>query len=171
VTITINAIHPKIGQIIYSWVLDRGRILRGTEAAERLLDQQFTGLQMLSKQNLIVKVNTVLIPGINEDDILPLARAVQPLGAEIINVMPLIPVAGSEMEKSEAPSPQQLYKLRKSCGEILPSMPHCKQCRADAIGFLGVDRSMEFIQPENPKGSIQGQQVEPTTHQYSCAYD
>jgi predicted Fe-Mo cluster-binding NifX family protein len=34
--------------------------------------------------------------------------------------------------------------MRKKCGETMKQMYHCKQCRADAIGALGEDRSIEF---------------------------
>lgn len=154
VTITINAFFPATGNKIYSWVSDHGRLLKGIDAARLLLDRQINGLEILAENNINLKVNTVLIPGINEDDILPLARYVKNKGAGIINVMPLIPVVGSEFEDFCAPSNQILFNTRKACSDILPSMMHCKQCRADAIGFLSNDRSIEFNQNEMKAYSV-----------------
>jgi predicted Fe-Mo cluster-binding NifX family protein len=38
-----------------------------------------------------------------------------------------------------------LAATREQCGEVMPQMTHCHQCRADAIGMLGEDRSQQFL--------------------------
>jgi len=42
------------------------------------------------------------------------------------------------------PSAQELKALQDSCEGEMNMMRHCRQCRADAVGLLGEDRSSEF---------------------------
>jgi nitrogen fixation protein NifB len=58
--------------------------------------------------------------------------------------MPLIPAPGSIFENYPHTSTKEINQLRKACEIDLQQMYHCKQCRADAIGLLGDDRSGEF---------------------------
>ena len=60
------------------------------------------------------------------------------------NIMPLIPAKGSAFENMQLTNNKELYEIRKRCETDLKQMYHCKQCRADAIGILGEDRSSEF---------------------------
>jgi nitrogen fixation protein NifB len=42
------------------------------------------------------------------------------------------------------PTAQELKALQDSCEGEMNMMRHCRQCRADAVGLLGEDRSNEF---------------------------
>ena len=42
------------------------------------------------------------------------------------------------------PSAQELKALQDGCEGEMNMMRHCRQCRADAVGLLGEDRSAEF---------------------------
>jgi nitrogen fixation protein NifB len=42
------------------------------------------------------------------------------------------------------PSAQELKALQDDCEGEMNMMRHCRQCRADAVGLLGEDRSAEF---------------------------
>jgi nitrogen fixation protein NifB len=42
------------------------------------------------------------------------------------------------------PSAQELKALQDACEGEMNMMRHCRQCRADAVGLLGEDRSAEF---------------------------
>ena len=44
---------------------------------------------------------------------------------------------------------KEIMDLRKKCEVNIKQMYHCKQCRADAIGLLGDDKSQEFNKPMN----------------------
>lgn len=149
VTITINAVDPDIGSQIYGWVYDEeeGRKYEGREAAGRLISQQLQGLKALSDKGVLVKVNSVLIPGVNDRHLPVVSRTVKELGAFMHNIMPLIIAPGSryEQEGRKAPTPRQLHAVQAACGEEGSRiMRHCRQCRADAIGLLGEDRSGDF---------------------------
>jgi len=93
---------------------------------------------------MVVKVNSVMVPGVNADHLPAVARRAKELGAHIVNVLPLIPVPGTPFESLRAPTAAERRKLQDECGADIRQMRHCRQCRADAIGLLGQDRSAEF---------------------------
>ncbi|OMC67875.1 nitrogenase cofactor biosynthesis protein NifB [Paenibacillus odorifer] len=156
VTITINAIDPNVGREIYPWVVDEGIRYEGQEAAELLISRQLQGLELLAQQGVLVKVNSVMIPGVNDHHLPEVSRTVKALGATLHNVTPLIIAPGSQYERDgrKAPRPKELHNLQEVLGrEGMKVMRHCRQCRADAIGLLGQDRNQDFIlekMDENP---------------------
>ncbi|MBI5742189.1 MAG: nitrogenase cofactor biosynthesis protein NifB [Nitrospirae bacterium] len=141
-TVTINAVRPEIAEKIYSWVSYKGTLYKGREAAECLLNNQWEGPGTAVKAGLIVKVNTVFIPGINDEEIPLVSWFAARRGAELMNIMPLIPKA--EFEHLRRPSHEALNTIRRKCEKHIPQMTHCRQCRADACGELGEDRDMEL---------------------------
>jgi predicted Fe-Mo cluster-binding NifX family protein len=66
----------------------------------------------------------------------------------------MIPVKGSVFENMPLVSNKEVMDLRKKCGEHLKQMYHCKQCRADAIGLLGDDKSLLFSEKEKEKNKV-----------------
>jgi nitrogen fixation protein NifB len=141
-TVTINAVSPEIAEKIYSWIIYKGRRYTGTEAATLLLANQWGGLKQAIDAGLTVKINTVFIPGVNDEEIPLIARRAGILGADLMNILPLIPQA--EFEHLERPSHQEISKMREQCRPFIKQMTHCKQCRADACGILGEDKDMEL---------------------------
>ncbi|MDM7934773.1 MAG: radical SAM protein, partial [Methanothrix sp.] len=91
ITVTMNAIDPAIGEQIYDYVTYKGKRYEGLEAAALLLDQQLKGIEEAVRLRKIVKVNTVLIPGINDTHVFDIASKIKSMGVYIHNVMPLIP--------------------------------------------------------------------------------
>jgi len=134
VTVTINTLDEKIGAKIYSYVNWQGETLIGPDAARILIDNQLAGLALASKAGMTVKVNTVLIPGVNDQLLYSLGVEIKKRGAHIHNIMPLIPQG--KLAHIIAPTKEQLTNSRGSLGSLLPQMTHCQQCRADAIGIL-----------------------------------
>ena len=141
-TVTINAVTPETAEKIYSWVVYQGRRYEGREAAELLLRNQWKGLENAIDAGLIVKINTVLIPGINDHEIPLIAERAGKLGADIMNILPLIPQA--EFAGLTRPTHNEISRLREQCRPFIKQMTHCKQCRADACGILGEDKDMEL---------------------------
>ncbi len=148
VTITVNMIDPEIGQHIYPWIYFRNRRYTGIEAARILTDRQMLGLEMLSERKILCKINSVMIPGINDRHLVEVNRAVKSRGAFLHNIMPLIsaPEHGTVFGLSgrRGPTAQELKALQDSCEGGMNMMRHCRQCRADAVGLLGEDRSAAF---------------------------
>jgi len=143
VTLTINAVDPEIGGGIYSWVRDGKRPLRGREAAEILSARQIEALVKLKARGITTKVNTIIMPGVNDDHIPEVAKKVSALGADIMNLMPLVPVKGAVFEELPPPDTMTTARLRLQCGQLLPQMTHCARCRADAVGYIGEDMTTE----------------------------
>ncbi len=141
VTITINSIDVKILAQIYKWVRDGKHIYRGEEGARRLLDKQLAAIPKLKAKGITVKINSIVIPTINEDSIADVARVCAELGADVINCIPLIPTAETPFENFEHPDSKMVFRVRTLASDHLPLMSHCSRCRADAAGLLGQDMS------------------------------
>ncbi|MFN3077987.1 MAG: nitrogenase cofactor biosynthesis protein NifB [Alphaproteobacteria bacterium] len=163
VTVTINTIDPDIGARIYPWIFHANRRWTGREAASILLDRQMEGLERLAAAGVLVKINSVLIPGINDRHLKAVNEAVMRRGAFLHNVMPLIsdPAHGTAFGLSgqRGPTPAELKAVQDDLGGGISLMRHCRQCRADAVGLLGEDRGQEFtldrlpdVVPSNPEG-------------------
>ncbi len=137
VTVTLNAVDPSIGEKIYSWIEYGGKKYHGREAAELLLSQQMKGIEMAVAKKMFVKINTVYIPGINDEHIPEIAKKVGEMGAFTFNVIPLIP----QYKFAEITPPTQKDKreMQDRCAQYIKQMRHCARCRADAIGKLGQD--------------------------------
>jgi nitrogen fixation protein NifB len=148
VTITINCIDPKVGAKIYPWIYWKNQRIRGEEGAAILIAQQQKGLEMLTARGILVKVNSVMIPGVNDHHLAEVSRVVKAKGAFLHNVMPLIAEAehGTYYGLMEQPGPTaaELQALQDECSGDMAMMRHCRQCRADAVGLLGEDRGAEF---------------------------
>jgi len=148
VTITINMVDPEVGAQIYPWIFYKHKRYYGRDAAQILTDRQLQGLEMLTERGILCKVNSVMIPGINDHHLVEVNRAVKSRGAFLHNIMPLIsaPEHGTVfgLEGQRGPTAQELKALQDSCEGEMNMMRHCRQCRADAVGLLGEDRSAEF---------------------------
>ncbi len=134
VTVTINAVTPYTASRIYSWIYYNGRIYRGIEAGEIMVLKQFGGLREAAEAGILVKVNTVYVPGINDHEIVEIAKAVSNY-AYIMNIMPLIPLG--KFRNIRRPSVEEISAVRKKAGRYVKQFYHCKQCRADAYGVPG----------------------------------
>ena len=145
VTVTVNALTPETGAEVYDSVVFDGRRLRGVEGASVLLSRQLEGIERCASLGMAVKVNVVMIPGINDAEIPDLVKKVKSLGAYMVNILPLIPVEGTRFAGRRAPTPQERREMMDRCELDARMMRHCRQCRADAIGLLGEDRSPEFV--------------------------
>jgi MoaA/NifB/PqqE/SkfB family radical SAM enzyme len=153
VTVTINTLRPATGAVIYKEVTYDGAVYTGEAAAELLVGKQIAGLKKLRDLGITAKVNTVLIKGVNDDEIENIAKMASGCGVYIGNIMQLIPAPGSAFENMPLTSNAELNEARKKCGAFLKQMYHCRQCRADAVGTLEQDRSAEFISDDSTKKS------------------
>ncbi|WP_276784410.1 nitrogenase cofactor biosynthesis protein NifB [Thalassolituus oleivorans] len=148
VTITINCVDPEVGEKIYPWIYWNNKRVFGKKAAKILIAQQQKGLEMLIERGILVKVNSVMIPGVNDEHLKEVSRIVKEKGAFLHNVMPLIsePEHGTfyGIMGQRGPEPEELQDLQDACAGDMNMMRHCRQCRADAVGLLGEDRGEEF---------------------------
>ena len=137
VTVTWNALTPEVGEQIYSWVTWEGKRITGKAGAALLLQNQILGIQEAVKRHMIVKVNCVYIPGVNDMQIPDIAKKASELGVYTFNVIPLIPQY--RFAGVTPPTPAEKRKMQDECSKYIRQMRHCQRCRADAIGRLGHD--------------------------------
>ncbi len=135
-TVTISAVDPAVGEKIYAWVRDGVRVLRGRAAAELMLSRQLEAVRLLKANGLTAKVNSILIPGVNEAHMPVIAEQCRLLAVDLHNIIPLCPVPGTPFASVVEPSPEQLAAIRAACGLSVAQMTHCQRCRADACGLL-----------------------------------
>lgn len=136
-TVTLNALDPAVGAKIYGHINYHGKTYRGIEAAEILVANQLEGIRRAVEYGMTVKVNTVYIPGINEEQVPLIGRKIKELGAFVMNIMPLIPQA--DFAHIVPPAPELLDEVRRRNETIIGQFKHCRQCRADAVGLIGQD--------------------------------
>jgi len=136
-TVTLNAVDPEIGAKIYQYINYKGKRYEGVEGAKILLENQLEGIRMAVERKMVVKINTVYIPGINEKHIPEIARTVGEMGVYNFNLIPLI--AQYRFSHITPPTPEMKVKMQDECAKYVRQMRHCQRCRADAIGRLGQD--------------------------------
>jgi nitrogen fixation protein NifB len=148
VTLTCNMVDPEVGAKIYPWIYYNKKRWTGIDAAKILHERQMEGLDMLAARKILVKVNSVMIPGINDEHLIEVNRVVKQKGAFLHNIMPLIsdPVHGTHfgLTGQRGPTAMELKALQDKVAGGAKLMRHCRQCRADAVGLLGEDRGQEF---------------------------
>ncbi|NTW51121.1 MAG: radical SAM protein [Chlorobiaceae bacterium] len=172
VTLTINAIDPEIGAEIYAWVRYQKRMYRDLQGAQLLLENQLAALQKLKRLGVTAKVNSIIIPGVNDTHVVEVARRVAAMGADILNAMPYYNTTETVFENIPEPDPVMVLEIQEEAGKLLPQMKHCARCRADAVGIIGEINTDEInakmaeaaLMPKNPEdhrpfiavGSIEG---------------
>lgn len=147
VTITINSLNVETLAKIYSWVRYNRRVYRGTEGASLLLERQLACISKLKEKGITVKINTVVIPGVNDQDIEELAKKMGEMGADTMNCIPMYPTADTAFEEFEEPSKEMMKEIKATISKYIKPMAHCARCRADAAGLLGHDNkeAMDMI--------------------------
>lgn len=141
VTLTVNAVDPEIGAKIYSWVRLGPHIYRGVDGARLLFEKQTEALKKLQEYNIAVKINTVIIPGVNDAHAVDVAKYCSQFGVTVQNCIPMMHVEGTVFEGKEVPDAGLMGKVRLQCADYLKQMSHCARCRADAVGKLGEDNA------------------------------
>jgi nitrogen fixation protein NifB len=136
VTVTVNAVDPKIGEKIISHILINGETITGEKAAQILLSRQLEGIRWAVGFGMEIKINTVLIPGVNSEHISRIAKTISALGVKYHNIMPLIP--RGEFAFAAAPDCKMLENARREAEAFLPVFRSCSHCRADACGIPGI---------------------------------
>jgi nitrogen fixation protein NifB len=154
VTITINMVDPEIGTKIYPWIFYNHKRYTGLEASKILHERQMLGLEMLTARGILTKINSVMIPGVNDEHLKVVNAEVKRRGAFLHNIMPLISDAAHGthygLTGQRGPTHAELKSLQDDCAGGANLMRHCRQCRADAVGLLGEDRGQEFTLDQLP---------------------
>ncbi len=142
-TVTVNAVDPVIEANLCFGISYHGRFYEGEEGAAILIANQLKGIRKVASAGITVKVNTVLVPGINDEHIEAIAKAVSEAGASIYNIIPLIPQHA--LKAAKAPGCAEIERARQQAGKYIDVFRHCQRCRADAVGIPGVKEYAEQI--------------------------
>ena len=134
ITVTVNSIDSLILNNIISYVFYNNKKYYGTEASSLLIKNQIEGIKKAIDNNIIIKINTVYIPSINDKHIIEISKYMQSIGVYIMNIIPLIPQ--SKFNFIQKPNMNDINNIRLQCSKYIKQMNHCKQCRADACGYL-----------------------------------
>ena len=134
-TVTVNAVDPEIEAKLNKYIIWHGKKIYGAEGAEILIENQLKGIEKLAGAGMTIKINTVLVPEINGDHIEDIAKAVAEAGADMYNIIPLIPAA--ELKNMRAPSCEEIDRARTAAEKYIDIFRHCQHCRADAVGVPG----------------------------------
>ncbi len=145
VTVTVNAIDPAVAEKIYAWVRHGKRVFHPTEGVKLLLEKQLDAITRLKEKGIVVKVNSIIIPGINDAHIPEVAGKMGEMHVDILNCVPYYPNPGSTFANVPEPSKEMIAHIRKEAGKFIPQMHHCTRCRADAVGLLGEDMPQELL--------------------------
>jgi nitrogen fixation protein NifB len=149
VTVTVNAVDPRILSALNGGIILDGRTVTGTDGAEILIAAQERGMRLASQNSMAIKANMVLVPGLNDGHVAEVARRVRDWGADLMNVIPLIPSGG--LAAIPAPSAGDVERAAREAGRFLPVKRNCRRCRADACGVPGLnDFSREIYGPGWP---------------------
>jgi len=130
-TVTINTTDADAAGRLYAWAELDGQRVPGREAAPEILTRQWHGLQQAVRAGLLVKVNSVFVPGLNERDLAGVAGRAAELGAHRHNIMPLIP--RGRMRERRPPTREELAAVQRECERWIPQFRGCTQCPADVI--------------------------------------
>ena len=136
VTITVNGVDPEIAGSSYRWIRHNKKVYRGAEAGRIMIDEQLACIKMLREEGILVKINSIIIPGVNDHHLADIARVVGELDATMQNCLPLMPVPGTDFADLSEPSAAEVAAHRLECGIHILQMGHCRRCRADAAGLL-----------------------------------
>lgn len=143
-TVTVNAVNAQIQNKICSHVRYGNLFITGDEAAKQLITAQLLGIRRIVTLGIFVKINTVLIPGVNDGHIEEIALHTARAGASMMNIIPLLP--RFELSSHRPPDGNELEKAREEAQRVLPVFRHCRRCRADACGVpgSGIDHGKEL---------------------------
>lgn len=136
ITITINAVNPIIGSKIYKWARYRRRTLYGIDAAKLLLENQLEALRNLREKGVNVKVNSVVIPNVNDNHMSDIAKEIACYDVDVHNCIPLIPIKGTPFEDFSTLTNERIRTIREDASKWVRQIAHCNRCRADACGLL-----------------------------------
>jgi MoaA/NifB/PqqE/SkfB family radical SAM enzyme len=139
VTVTVNAHSSEIASLIYRRVNYKGVAYKGEQGAAILLENQESGIQHLTKQGILVKINFIYIPEINRGEMPGVVRKADDMGVKLFNVMPFIPVEKTPFFNLRPPLVHETMRMRqavKAYSNEVSLMDHCQSCRSDAAGFL-----------------------------------
>jgi nitrogen fixation protein NifB len=125
ITVTINTLLPETAIKIHP-----------IKDIENYIIKQIEGVKMLKETNSLIKINSVFLSGINENDLIDVAKFAGQTGVFAQNIIPFYPVKDCVFKNIKSPSFNEVDIVRDQCLKYVRQLSHCKQCRADAVGYI-----------------------------------
>ncbi len=144
VTITVNGIDPDVVSEVYAWARADKKVYRGRALGEMIVAKQLEAIKAIRAAGIIVKINSIIIPGVNDHHIPEISALAKEHGCEIMNCIPMIPVENTPFESLGEPDQKMIARTRLLSGQNVKQMLHCARCRADAVGHIGNGIEDEF---------------------------
>ncbi|MFW9960747.1 MAG: radical SAM protein [Candidatus Thorarchaeota archaeon] len=138
ISVSMSTQSYDIAAQLYEWAILDGQILKGKEMGREVISRQLNGIRFAADAGIFVKVNTILIPELNDDDIGPLSHRISDAGAQLQNIVPI--VSCGKAINLKPPLDSELAVARRTASQYIDQFLHCKQCRSDVIGIPGKDR-------------------------------
>ncbi len=139
-TLTINSINVGSLSKIYKFIYYHGEYYEGENAAHLILRLQKAALDILSSINgLKIKINIVFIPGVNDKEIDDLIQFLCEYRIDIINIIPLLSVSGTEFSSIESLTHSEFCEIKRVLQNKHPKIKFkqsCQRCRSDARGRI-----------------------------------
>ncbi|MCL2151418.1 MAG: radical SAM protein [Oscillospiraceae bacterium] len=144
ITLTINSINECTLSKIYKFIYYHGEYYKGKSAGQLILKLQKSALHILNRfENIKIKINIVFIPGINDMEIDDLIQFLCKYKIDIINIVPLLPVNGTEYESIKPLTYGEFDKIKKDLQNKYKKVrfkQNCQRCRSDARGKVTAQR-------------------------------
>lgn len=136
-TVSMSTINPETASRIYEWARLGETTLTGSQMGSKIVEEQIRGISRAARAGIFVKVNSILIPTINDHDIIPLAKTIADAGASLQNIIPIVP--NGRLASLSPPLKDDLERLRNQAAAYIDQFRYCYQCRSDVIGIPGCD--------------------------------
>ncbi len=127
ITVTVNALTLQTAKKMYQNILGK----TDDKYFEKLLHNQWHGIELAVQKGIPVKINTVLVNGINNNEVVEIAKKAADYKIYTHNIMPVI--ANAKVSENEVPPPEIVQQLRSECEKHIAQFTGCKQCRADVF--------------------------------------
>lgn len=134
-TVLVDAVDPKVVQMIYAWIRPGTRNLPLPEAAELLVAEQARAIEALADAGIPVKANTTVYRGCNENHVGNIARDVAEHGATIMAVVPYRAGVGAEDYLNMQPCMDVMREVRTVAAHFIELMPQEDVCGHDLVGL------------------------------------
>jgi len=135
VTVLVDAVDPKVAEMIYAWIRPGKRNLRLPEAAEILVEEQAAAIEAFALAGIPVKVNTTVYRGSNEAHVRDVAQVVSELGASIMAVIPYRASTGEEDYLNVQPGMGIMREAREAAALYMELMPEIDHCGWNMVGL------------------------------------
>ncbi len=128
ISITMNAAIPEVGERLYSRAFYQGSRYSGRAAADIISYNQWRGLRNAIDAGLAVRIKSMYIPGINDEEIPYIAWLAGRRGADVHHVVPFVP--RGELAHLPVPPEDAIGSIREKSGKYMTQVTHCSQSGA-----------------------------------------